>query len=172
MGASGWGYYTDYQPDLQRAFEALQARVLADGEYWWAVEDKNASNCPNRPRTLAELFADQHVQQSGTHSILDMNRVLPIGEPPKYGWAGDLEEIFRSGGGREAIARLGQPEFGTIAPVTPAEAVELVGTDKLAREHVNALDNMRYHVGFGRCAVLHDATGAPTEIYFWGASGD
>jgi hypothetical protein len=83
-----------------------------------------------------------------------------------------LEEIFRSGGGHEAIARLGQPEFGTVAPVTPAEAVELVGTGKLTREHVDALDAMPHHMGFGRCAVLHDASGAPAEIYFWGASGD
>jgi hypothetical protein len=172
MGASGWDYYTEYEADLQRAFEALQARVLAEGDYWWAVEGKSASDCPDRPRTMAELFADQHVQQSGTHSILDMSRVLPVGEPPKYGWVGGLEEVFRSGGGREAIERLGRPEFGTIAPVTPAEAIELVGTDRLTREHADALDNLPYHRGFGRCAVLHDAAGAPAEIYFWGASGD
>ncbi|WP_433061590.1 hypothetical protein [Dactylosporangium sp. CS-033363] len=172
MGASGWGYHTEYQPDLQRALEQLQARVLADGDYWWAAEGKRASDCTNRPRSMAALLADDHVQQSGTHSILDMNRVLPLGEQPQLGWMGDIQAILNAGRGADAIEHLGRPEFGTVTQVTPAEALELTGTATLTREHLTALDDLRYYVGFGRCAVLHDTRAEPIEIYFWGASGD
>jgi hypothetical protein len=37
MGASGWSYFVEYQSDLQAALVALQAKVLTDGDYWWAV---------------------------------------------------------------------------------------------------------------------------------------
>jgi hypothetical protein len=147
MGASAWSYFVPYQPDLTAALAALREKVFAEGDYWWAGGEfgKPASAYPHRPSTMEELFADDAVQESGTHSILDMVRVLAEGE---------------------------QPDYGTVEPVTRAEALTHAGTERLTREHVEAIDNLIRGRWFGRCAVLHDAGGHPAEIYFWGYSGD
>jgi hypothetical protein len=148
VGASGWSYYVAYRPDLQAALDELRLRVFETGDYWWAVPyefGKSAADFANRPRTEAELWAEEIVQESGTHSILDMSRVVADGESPDY---------------------------GTVQPVTTAEAVEQVGVAKLTRAHVDALDSLATRRWFGRCAILHDAAGEPDEIYFWGFSGD
>jgi hypothetical protein len=73
VGASGWDYYVAYQPDLQAALDELRRHVFEIGDYWWAVPcefGKSAAEFPDRPRTEAELWADESVQESGTHSIL------------------------------------------------------------------------------------------------------
>ncbi|TNH30385.1 hypothetical protein FHG89_07655 [Micromonospora orduensis] len=148
MGASGWSYVVAYQPDLDEALDALRDRVFAEGDYWWAGgEDvpNAASDYPDRPATMKELFDDEAVQESGTHSILDVYRVLNEGETP---------------------------DFGTVEPVSAAEARRLTGTERLTREHLGVLKGIETRSWFGRCAVLHDAQGAPQEIYFWGFSGD
>jgi hypothetical protein len=148
MGASGWEYYVPYRSDLQAALDELRRRVLDDGDYWWAVPyefGKSAREYPNRPRTEDELWADEAVQESGTHSILDVSHVVTAGDAP---------------------------DFGTVQPVTEAEAVERLGVAKLTRSHVAALQSLAAERWSGRCAVLHDATGEPSEIYFWGSSGD
>jgi len=148
VGASGWSYYVPYQPNLQSALDELRRHVFETGDYWWAAPyeiGKSASDFPNRPRTEKELWADESVQESGTHSILDMHEVLTGDETP---------------------------DFGSILPVTDAEAVELVGVTKPTRAHVEALEPLAGERWTGRCAVLHDPAGDPHEIYFWGASGD
>lgn len=147
MGASSWHYYVAYQPDLNAALEALQRKVFAEGDYWWAHGDldKSASEYPNRPSAVEDLFEDEAVQESGTHSILDMSHVL----------ADDDE-----------------PDFGTIQPVTPAEAMRCAGTELLTRDQVEVIDALAAVRWHGRCAILHDPQGQPSEIYFWGFSGD
>ena len=117
MGASGWSYFVEYQPDLQTAFEALQAKVFADGDYWWAVPgewDKTAADYPHRPRTREELFNDDRVQESGTHSILDMDRVLPEGEPPHYGWLAAAQTLTSPTDLDQFFAKHTTPDFGTV----------------------------------------------------------
>jgi len=147
MGASHWRYYVPYQPDLNAALDALQRRVFAEGDYWWARGElgKVASEYPDRPSTIDELFEDDAVQEEGAHSILDMSHVLADGE---------------------------EPDYGTIQLVTPAEALQSTGTERLAREHIPAIDALAERRWFGRCAILHDPQGQPAEIYFWGFSGD
>ncbi|MEV4414341.1 hypothetical protein [Catellatospora sp. NPDC049609] len=147
MGASGWDYVVAYQADLNAALQELQRRVFAEGDYWWVRGEigKPAAAYENRPRTQQELFADEWVQESGTHSILDMERVLDDGEEPGY---------------------------CTVQAVTAAEALRCAGTEVLTREHLPAIEGLAERRWFGRCAILHDALGTPTEIYFWGFSGD
>ncbi|MFI1394266.1 hypothetical protein [Streptomyces sp. NPDC020681] len=86
------------------------------------------------------------VQEAGTHSILD---------------------IFRVVGPDDAS------DYNTVRPVTAEEARKLLGTDKLTHAHVfkdfECLPRSRW---IGRCAVLHDDEGNPQEIHFWGHSGD
>ncbi|RKR87834.1 hypothetical protein BDK92_2135 [Micromonospora pisi] len=147
MGASGWDYFVPYQPDLRVALRDLRQRVFAEGDYWWARGEigKSASDHDNRPATLDELFEDEWVQESGTHSILDMYKIVSDGE---------------------------QPDYGTVQPVTPAEALRCAGTERLTRDHLEAINHLAEERWFGRCAILHDPTGQPREIYFWGFSGD
>ncbi|WP_328415886.1 hypothetical protein OG470_24710 [Micromonospora sp. NBC_00389] len=147
MGASGWSYVVAYQPDLDAALDALRDKVFAEGDYWWARGEipNSAKDYDDRPTTMEELFNDEAVQESGTHSILDVYRVLSDGE---------------------------RPDYGTVEPVSAAEALRLTGTERLTREHLGIIKDLAERSWFGRCAVLHDVQGRPEEIYFWGYSGD
>ncbi|MEV6350726.1 hypothetical protein [Actinoplanes sp. NPDC051851] len=148
MGASGWDYYVTYQPDFGAAFADLQRRVFAEGDYYWAdgrEYGKSAAAFPDRPTSLDDLWGSETVQETGTHSILDMSRVIAPGE---------------------------KPEFGTVEPLSDAEAVAHAGVAKLTRAHVAGLDGLVAERWLGRCAVLHDEAGEPSELYFWGISGD
>ncbi|SNY55149.1 hypothetical protein [Paractinoplanes atraurantiacus] len=147
MGASGWDYYTDYQPDLNAALNALRDRVFAEGDYWWAVPGefgKSAADFPDRPRTTDELWNEEAVRECGTHSILDVDRVVDGAH------------------GRT----------GTIVPVTAEEALATTGTEKPTRAHTGKLDKLVGPRWSGRVAVLHDDNGTPSELYFFGISGD
>lgn len=145
LGASGWECYVPYQEDLGAALDQLRHRVFREGDYYWAAEDEDLSDGQKKPETIEELWEDEDVQESGTHSILDTDRIVGPGEEPSY---------------------------GTVQPVSVAEARRLTGTALLTRAHVGAIDPLASQRWFGRCAVLHDVGGKPQEIYFWGFSGD
>ncbi len=148
MGASTWSYYVPYQRDLSKALHSLQDEVFAAGDYWWAEPGeygKTAAAFPDRPRTEEELWAAESVQESGTHSILDMSHVIPAGTDDGP---------------------------GTVEPVTPEQALAATGTLRPTREHAKALSDLAAQRWYGRCAVLHDEEGRPAELYFFGYSGD
>ncbi|MEV5611097.1 hypothetical protein [Streptomyces sp. NPDC052225] len=138
MGASGWDYYVPYLEDVGAALDDLKRQVFDARDYLW-YED-----IPH-PATIEELWDDESVQETGTHSILDMDRVLRPGE---------------------------DPEITTVRPVSAEEARRATGTDVLTREHVEAIEPLATERWYGRVAVLHDAAGRPSELYFWGFSGD
>src|SRR5688500_9378050 len=69
MGASCWSYFTPYATDAAVAFTRLQADVFARGDFYVHEGAKF--------RSLEELRDVQ--REEGTHSILDMDRV--VGEP-------------------------------------------------------------------------------------------
>ncbi|MFI2367043.1 hypothetical protein [Streptomyces sp. NPDC018833] len=147
MGASEWDYYVPYQEDLGGALEELRRKVFEAGDYYWVngagwrpEEDREP-----RPQTLEELWEDELVQETGTHSILDVFRILGPDDTRDY---------------------------GTVEPVTAEEARTLLGTDKPTRAHVKDFDIFPRSRWVGRCAVLHDDQSQPQEIYFWGHSGD
>jgi hypothetical protein len=147
VGASGWEYYVPYQEDLGAALDLLRRQAFEEGDYLWDPwdHDLSAGQGAPRPRTIDELWADECVQELGTHSILDMDRVI---------------------GPRE------RPDYYTVQPVSAEEARRHAGTDRLTRAHVDAINPLAERRWLGRCAVLHDDEGRPQEIYFWGFSGD
>lgn len=146
MGASGWEYYVPYQEDLGAALDTLRRQVFDRQDYYWVPEDEDEGDGATAwPSTFDQLWKGERVQEEGTHSILDMWRIVRPGEDPDY---------------------------GTVQPVQPAEAQRVAGTDRLTRAHVPDIDPLADRRWFGRCAVLHDAHGRPEEIYFWGFSGD
>jgi hypothetical protein len=152
MGASSWQYYVPFQEDLDTALHHLKERVLADGNYYWPLE---GDSCPwpdlrsPRPQTLEELDAllaeNDWLQSQGTHSILDMERVIDADE--------DVEQR-------------------TVEPVPADDVQELTGRDMLTRADVHLIGRLADKRWFGRCVALHDEEGEPSEIYFWGFSGD
>ncbi|WP_240797616.1 hypothetical protein [Streptomyces sp. F001] len=136
-----------YQEDLNAALQQLRREVFEAGDYYWVNggDWRPEEEREPRPQSLEELWEDELVQETGTHSILDIFRVVGPDDTPDY---------------------------NTVEPVTAEEARELLGTDKLTRAHVKDFDVFPRSRWIGRCAVLHDDEGNPQEIHFWGHSGD
>ncbi|MEU1617547.1 hypothetical protein ABZ479_09620 [Streptomyces sp. NPDC005722] len=147
MGASEWDYYVPYQEDMNAALQQLRHEVFEAGDYYWVNggDWRPEAEREPRPQSLEELWADELVQEAGTHSILDIFRVVGPDDTPDY---------------------------NTVEPVTTEEARNLLGSGKLTRAHVKDFDVFPRSRWVGRCAVLHDDVGNPQEIYFWGHSGD
>jgi hypothetical protein len=146
VGASGWDYVAEYSGDPMAALQALREQVLASGDFLW--DDENDYPAP-RPSTLAELDEirqDDDFWEVGTHSVLDVDRVVP------------------SGPDREA----------TVQELPPDEARAAFGTTTPSRAQFEAagLDVLPWGERWsGRYQLLYDG-GRPTHIAFWGASGD
>ncbi|RBY96602.1 hypothetical protein DQ237_08215 [Blastococcus sp. TF02-8] len=146
MGASGWNHVTEYLGDPESSLQALRRQVLASGDYLW--DDENDYPAP-RPASLAELDEirrDDDFWEVGTHSVLDVDRVVPMGPD------------------QEAAVQQLDPEdaelaFGTTTPTR--ETFELAELDVLPWGE-------RWS---GRYQVIYDG-GRPTHIAFWGSSGD
>jgi hypothetical protein len=147
VGASEWNYYVPYQRDLGAALQQLRREVFAAGDYYWVngADWRPEEEREPRPVTLEELWEDELVQETGTHSVLDIFRVVGPAETPDY---------------------------NTVQPVTAEEARELLGAEKLTRAQVKDFDVFPRSRWIGRCAVLHDEQGNPQELLFWGHSGD
>ncbi|MGA4541134.1 hypothetical protein ACPA54_14205 [Uniformispora flossi] len=148
MGASSWWYVTRYQEDFGQALRVLQDEVLASGDF----VDPAEWGMPVL-RSPVDLFENEiyweFLGTCGTHSVLDVNRVI------------DAEAA---------------PELGAVLPVSAAEVVERYGTDQPTRddladpdEQLPMMDSMPKWSG--SCMVLY-ADGVPDEIVFWGVSGD
>lgn len=145
MGASGWEYYVPYREDLGAALAELHQKAFEEHDYLWYDWEPEGER-PPRPQRIDDLW--NAVEESGTHSILDIYRVIDPGGPVTYS------------------------THNVVRPVTPQEAMECLGVQRLTREHVPQFDVFPRWRWFGRCAVLHDDHGKPDEIYFWGHSGD
>lgn len=170
MAATGWSYFVPYQPDRYAAFVTLRQEVFEHGDYWWAKGRGTAADLPDRPRTEDELWSDETVRETGTHSILDMYKVLADDEEPNYGYLpypyDTFDEYMR------LVKEHGNPDYGVIVPVGEAEAYKTAGDTRLTRAHVEAINGLARYRGIGRVATLHDEYGNLTELYFWGFSGD
>ncbi|GAA3478751.1 hypothetical protein [Streptomyces yanii] len=147
MGASGWDYSVPYQEDLVGAFEGLRRKVFEERDYYWVsgADWRPAEQRLPWPATIEELWADEIVQETGTHSILDIFRIIGPDE---------------------------EPDYCTMKQVTEEEALRVLGTRKPTRAHVPRFEEFDHWRWYGRCAVLHDEQGEPQEICFWGYSGD
>ncbi|MFD7875499.1 hypothetical protein ACFV5G_15570 [Streptomyces sp. NPDC059766] len=72
MGASGWDYVTEYEGDVRAALKALHARVFQE-EYG---DDEDYAS-------LEDLFADEYMAEEGTHTVLDITKVVATDAPPE-----------------------------------------------------------------------------------------
>jgi hypothetical protein len=146
MGASGWRYVVPHDPDLGSVLELLRRQVFKDRDYYYLPDDHEW------PDTMAELFADESVQQEGTHSILDIFRVIGSDEDDDYGTLRSLR--------RDEVVR----HFGSETPDRAAfdRAHDSTAPDGLL------LSGRRWS---GYCTTLYEAD-VPAEMVTWGFSGD
>ncbi|WP_406424125.1 hypothetical protein OH809_03460 [Streptomyces sp. NBC_00873] len=157
MGASGWDYVTPYDGDVAAALAALQARVFqeeyGDGAHF---------------RSLEDLYQDEEFMGTeGTHTILDIDTVVPTDDPPRPSRATD---------------------YGTLRPLAPSRVVYHFGTDRPSVEQYEELvaaaneapsheEHERSLLGecqmrwTGYYVVLH-SDGRPTHLGIFGFSGD
>jgi hypothetical protein len=148
MGASSWDYLVPYQPDFGAALNDLQDQLLASGDFLWRDQYWDGAPPPTTRAELAAVKEDEEFWGEGTHTILDMDRVVPT-------LAGNL-----------------MTDTGAISPLSPEEVREHFGTDRPTEadyERAEIVDSMRWT---GRCTVLYDAAGEQQQIAFFGWSGD
>jgi hypothetical protein len=121
MGASGWQYFVPYQVDLNQALQDLRQQVFDRAEYWWYGEPEHLPSelrVP-RPERLAALFEDENVQESGTHSVLDVFRVLDPDDP--HDWF----------------------NYNSVYPASCEEVLRATGTHRPTRADAGTLDEPR-----------------------------
>jgi len=161
MGASGWDYVAPYQKDAAQALVDLQRELIANGEYYHGQSPDELSpeereqggwgsyyQFESLDALLAAKETDEFWEQ-GTHSILDMDRIVDSGRPD---------------------------EAGAIAVLSDEETVRLLGSGRptrsdFERARMDLLRNADFPSSSGRCVVLYD-DGRPDGIAFWGYSGD
>jgi hypothetical protein len=160
VGASGWEYRVPFAGSVEASLLAVQEQVLASGDYIWPWDsidpeflDEDAQ-LP-RPSSLADLTAAKQVEEfwdEGTHTILDVDRMIGIGDEP----------------------------FGAISPLSDQELNQLFGTLRPSAADFDGvhqpgpggeLGDLCGERGSGRSMVIYK-DGIAAEVYFWGFSGD
>ncbi len=160
MGASSWGYFVSFQPDVNNALQELRQKVFKEGGYFkpgeWQrqlyehgivnqqeleLALKELAKIPE-PKTLDELIEQRDYE--GTHSIIDMAGISS------------------------------HPELGKCVPLTAQQIQDLFGTDTPTRIMVEdkaqqILDLQNNWMG---TYVIVYKDNLPYEIYFAGYSGD
>ncbi|MFJ7967246.1 hypothetical protein [Streptomyces sp. NPDC096324] len=157
MGASGWDYVIRYDGDVEVALGTLRARVFQE-EYGDGT----------RYRSLRDLYADEEFMGTeGTHTILDIDRVVAADAPP---------------------TRSGIADYGTLRPLALSRVVHHFGTDRptveqyeelaaAANEAASHEEHERSLLGecqmrwTGYYVVLH-SDDRPTHLGIFGFSGD
>ncbi|HEY9475531.1 MAG TPA: hypothetical protein VIS06_17000 [Mycobacteriales bacterium] len=124
-------------------------RLSFADRYSWADDEQYDGVHRRRYASIEELWQDEDIQESGTHTILDVCQVVGPGDPDDY---------------------------GTVRPLTPTEAGRLLGTEKPTPEDFDraveegTLPDLTPR--WSACCMPLFVDGQPTEIAFWGHSGD
>ena len=148
MGASSWNYLVPWQPDPLDALGQLRAEVFTAGTWYWVHGDARQPCC------IGELRRDKDVQQTGTHSILDIDGIAD-GPPNAHEHVGFSVEVTADDAERV---------FGTRHP----SAADL---DRIGGPSSRHLDELLVARGIGRHLTLYTGE-TPTQLLFFGYSGD
>ena len=149
MGASEWEYVVPYQA-LQAALTDLRRQVFDSGEFISPVEWGLPA-----PKSVEDLTQQEHYREfmgdNGTHSIIDVLNVVPYD--------------------------MGEQEPGTVCAFTDDESLDYFGSTRPTRADWDRFRSdpisHEYVAGrwTGRAMVLWEGD-TPSEIAFWGYSGD
>lgn len=144
MGASGWDYVEPFEGDPHQSLTRLREQVLTSGDYYW--DDDYLGPRPESLDELDQLREEEEFWEVGTHSILDVDRV---------------------------IAPTDEDHDGTVRRLPADEAIAVFGTAEPTREQFIARKDElpQYRSWSGMYQLLH-RDGVPHEIAFWGFSGD
>ncbi|MFP8959564.1 hypothetical protein ACLIYP_03165 [Streptomyces nanhaiensis] len=158
MGASGWEYVTPYEGTVEESLAALHAGVFQEeygegGEY----------------RSVEELWADeQYMWGEGTHSVLDIRRVVHTSDTP---------------------SPRGVEDYGTLRPLARDRIVHHFGTERPSPDRFRELIDRAYRTyaspagpggtlldectmrWTGRYVLLYTGD-EPTHLGIFGYSGD
>lgn len=149
MGASGWDYIVPYEDSLTEALERLRHRIFIDHDYISPSDVGLPSPQCVADLSMLEIF-EEFMGTHGTHSIIDI---------------------------ANGISNDPLQKEGTIRPLAESEAKLIFGSarptradyDSASRGAVNhAVTGGRWT---GRSLVLWNGD-KPSEIAFWGYSGD
>ncbi|WP_031515620.1 hypothetical protein [Streptomyces sp. NRRL F-5123] len=161
MGASGWEYVTPYEGSVEKSLAALQDRLFA--EEWG---DDFGS--------IAEMWADEEFMgTAGTHSVLDIPRVVHTTAEPEYLNDDDYGTL------RPMAAERILHHFGTERP-TPARFEQALAEARAAWRALSggsgpatllAESSMRWT---GRYVLLYaeESGDEPSHVGIFGSSGD
>lgn len=161
MGASLWSYLVPYEANISSAFSRLQGDVFARSEFYARKDTRFGS--------IEELREAQ--AEDGTHSIIDMLRVVADTAPPPPGPAALAEELLAAIVG--AASR-----YGTVFQMSDQELQKCYSTTTPSRNTIECNESSAHSLcerGNGRYALVFDDEGdktTPTWIYFVGVSGD
>ncbi|MFI0357192.1 hypothetical protein [Actinomadura sp. 9N407] len=137
-----------YNIDVAAALATAREMTFREGDYHWVHDGRWGLPERPRPNSVAELWADPVVQETGTHSVLDIWDVC-----------GSAEES----------------EIAVAAPLTQQTAQRLFGTDRPTRDDYQRAQGAPWDVvedrGFGYYVVLY-RDNVPDEISFFGTTGD
>ncbi|KES06645.1 hypothetical protein BU52_12730 [Streptomyces toyocaensis] len=160
MGASGWEYVTAYEGSVERSLEALHRQVFDE---YYGHDDMYGC--------LDDLWAaEEFMGEEGTHSILDIQRVVRSTAVPTplnvedYGTLRPLTE--------ERVLH----HFGTVRP-TPVRFAELLDhartADRLPPDpEETLLDECRMRWTGVYVLPYADDQPEPTHLGIFGYSGD
>ena len=154
MGASGWHYIAPYHGSVAASLRELQEQVFRERDYSWWDE---FGDWEPVPESLQELWDRESGWASGTHSILDMREGIGVGQVE---W----------------------PDY-QVRSLDPGEVQALFGSALPSRAAFEALarddGDPRYAQFWGAVTtrwtglyVLLSEEDTPTEVGFWGFSGD
>ena len=158
MGASGWDYIVPFTGNVEDSFRAARQHVLDSGQFIWNygpdgfVDDESEAVRPATLQSLDEFKENEDFWDEGSHSILDTDRVVAADDTDQPGAIRPLSD--------DELRRY----FGTTTPSRN-------DFDRAYQRGVGPLSESNQLRWSGRCAVLYDG-GTPTQIAFWGFSGD
>lgn len=142
MGASRWHHFVKYQQDPSAAYEELRQAVF-----------ERIALPFQKPATIEELMDIEFIEEEGTHSPLDLRRVVGV--------IGDEDD-----------------DEGVVRKLSDEEVLELFGTSTPTREIFERAyrETARSELppilsGSGCYTTIYDADGEASEIAFWGKTG-
>jgi hypothetical protein len=162
MGASGWTYVTPYRGDVEASLRELRHRVFRDGDYYWFWQQYPGDNPLPRPATIDGIWETETMRETGTHSILDIYRVLTTTDPPNRHNVSDYSTV------RPLAPERVRYHFGACRPTRVR--FEALASDSGKPGSSDFWDELKMRSA-GLYVLLYEEDEI-TDIGFWGYSGD
>jgi TusA-related sulfurtransferase len=142
MGATTWQYFVPYQQDVSKALEELREETFRTGAYEIPYGIEEAGI--EKPESIEQLL--EAAAEEGTHSILDIYQVSS------------------------------SPDFGSITPLPPEAILQIFATSTPTHEQIEAAAERgsfeEYVQRWQGIYIRVFQNDTPSELFFWGYSGD